>query len=195
MESNFTEVDKKIIYAWEQDSNPSIDHPVVVENDFGGDKIDISTDSQINNFKKQPKETDEEDKIEVTSNKSASMQPNENETNVESISSSVPWLTSRTEVSDPWIKLHNEIVEFYRLYGPNPKMNNLRRDLFLKVKNVIRKFFPGSVVKMFGSTAAMLYLPKSDIDIVVFLPKQSNNDHKSAKKLHKLISKISWVKS
>ena len=86
----------------------------------------------------------------------------------------IPWMTPRTRVSDPWIKLHNEIVEFYRIFGPSKEQNIVRKSMFIKVKEVIKEFFPGCVVKMFGSTPAMLYLPKSDVDIVVFLPKKSS---------------------
>lgn len=107
----------------------------------------------------------------------------------------VPWLTPRTKVNDPWVQLHNEIIEFYRIYGPSRENNILRKNLFIKMKKAIKKFFPGSIVKMFGSTAAMLYLPKSDIDVVVFLPRKDTNDLKNAKRLYKLISKMSWVKS
>ena len=109
----------------------------------------------------------------------------------------IPWMTLRTKVSDPWIRLHNEIVEFCRIFGPSKEQNIVRKNLFIKIKEVIKEFFPGCVVKMFGSTPAMLYLPKSDVDIVVFLPKKSStsNDLKNAQRLSKYIGRISWIKS
>ena len=110
---------------------------------------------------------------------------------------SPPWMTSRTQVKDPWVRLHNEIVEFYRIFGPSKTQNAIRKKLFLKIKAVIKESFTDSIVKMFGSTAAMLYLPKSDIDIVVFLPHKSanSNDLKNAQKLSKYIGRVSWIKS
>lgn len=195
------------IYQWEVDEMKTKTDTKLKQTDqvddeaeFGGDNICISGNAASANFKKGGKEASEqeEDKNDISNSEVASMAIDEGASDVANLNfnstSSIPWMTPRTQVNDPWIQLHNEMVEFYRLYGPSKAQNLIRKNLFMKVKRVIKKFFPGAVVKMFGSTAAMLYLPKSDIDIVVFLPK-SQNDHKNARKLHKLINKISWVKS
>ncbi|CAI2371144.1 unnamed protein product [Moneuplotes crassus] len=151
--------------------------------EFGAENIDISGEALSNAFKKvKDEENQEEDKVE------------ENLETTKKISG-IPWATSRTDVEDPWVKLHNEIIEFFRTFGPNRKRNALRKELFKKIKKVIKAVFPDCIVKIFGSTAAMLYLPQSDIDIVVFLPQKSTNDLKNARKLHRMISSISWVTS
>jgi predicted nucleotidyltransferase len=212
MSEGFLEsINKSIIYQWEMDEMQKPQKTSQEENDFGGDNIVISGLPSSASFKKA---SNEEDKFDDDSD----MSPDEKDSRRNSAgeelkrkgldredefdeeplgeftSSEIPWMTPRTQVQDPWIKLHNEMVEFVRFYGPTEESNEIRRALFLKVKNVIKKFFPGAIVKMFGSTAAILYLPRSDIDIVVFLP-NSSNDMKSARRLHKLINKISWVKS
>lgn len=200
----FVEIGKNTIFQWEQDEmhvddQPQVKQPVTDGREFGGENIQIQGDAISAAFRKQRKEeeSDEEDKAEVNSSKGSNMELEKEEvpSHLEvATASGIPWMTSRTDVNDPWVQLHNEMVEFYRLYGPTREQNVIRKNFFLKVKRVIKKVFPNSVVKMFGSTAAMLYLPKSDIDVVVFLPKQIINDFKNAKKLHKLMSQISWVK-
>lgn len=200
----FVEISKNTIFQWEQDEmheddQPALKQAVTDEREFGGENIQIPGEAISAAFRKQKleEESDEEEKAEVNSNNGSNMAVEKEEvpSHLEiATASGIPWMTSRTDVNDPWVQLHNEMVEFYRLFGPTKEQNVIRKNFFLKVKKVIKKVFPNSVVKMFGSTAAMLYLPKSDIDVVVFLPKQISNDFKNAKKLHKLMSQISWVK-
>ena len=159
------------------------------DREFGSENINIGGEALSNAFIKE-KEKDQEEKDEENAKTPDLFQDNREDT-----PKSIPWLTSRTDVSDPWTKLHNEIIEFYRIFGPSSERNLIRKNLFKKVKKFIKGVFPKAIIKMFGSTAAMLYLPNSDIDIVVFLPEKSKNDLKNARKLHKLLSQISWITS
>ena len=173
----------------------------VDENEFGGELIEINGKE----FFQKEFHLDKQTFTSLQKDKSKKFDENNDQSNDDkndsdmSISQKdeleIPWMTIRTQVDDPWVQLHNEIIEFYKIYGPNRESKKIRKKLFNKTKRTIKAIFPGSLVKMFGSTAAMLYLPKSDIDIVVFVPKQTLNEHKSSKKLYKYINKISWIKS
>ena len=39
-----------------------------------------------------------------------------------------------TAATDPYVQLHNEIVEFYNKYGPSEEDNIVRKQFFAKVK-------------------------------------------------------------
>lgn len=84
---------------------------------------------------------------------------------------------------DPYIQFHNEIVEFYNTYGPRLEDNEIRRKYFGKVKREIKFLWPDAKVKVFGSSATMLYLPMSDIDVVVKVPGFEKQAKKMVRKL------------
>jgi len=65
----------------------------------------------------------------------------------------------------------------------------------MRVRDQIRKIWPYSKVKLFGSTATRLYLPQSDLDVVVFLPKSKVDDMKLVKTLQNKLSKLPWTRS
>ncbi|ODV60128.1 Nucleotidyltransferase, partial [Ascoidea rubescens DSM 1968] len=80
----------------------------------------------------------------------------------------------------PWIKKHNnihliefpdwlssEIRDFVNYVSPTKDEIIKRNTCFNKVRNLIASNIPNSHVHVFGSFAADLYLPDSDIDMVV----------------------------
>ena len=78
------------------------------------------------------------------------------------------WMTKRcVDAVDPFVQLHNEIVEFHNYYGPKESDGIVRREFYEKVKREIGFLWPDAKVRVFGSTATKLYLPMSDIDLVV----------------------------
>lgn len=70
------------------------------------------------------------------------------------------WMTERSKnVDNPFIKLHNEIIDFFLYYGPSKEEDTQRKMLFTKVKTLIKNAYPDAKVKVFGSCATGLYLP------------------------------------
>lgn len=103
----------------------------------------------------------------------------------------IPIVSSFTSVVPPWmschpneryrgrpiaplVALHNEIIEFAHLVMPQDYEIEARDELVAKVQQIAEKTF-GSAnidVSVFGSQATKLFLPTSDIDMVVnFLKK------------------------
>lgn len=64
-------------------------------------------------------------------------------------------------------RLHQEIEDFYQYMKPQPWEENIRTEVFNRIKNVILKRWPEAVVDFFGSFRTGLFLPTSDIDVVV----------------------------
>ncbi|XP_051999959.1 terminal nucleotidyltransferase 4A-like [Xyrauchen texanus] len=77
-----------------------------------------------------------------------------------------PWATRRYS---PGINgLHEEIVDFYNFMSPRPEEEEMRRDVVNRIEAVIKDLWPTAKVHIFGSFSTGLYLPTSDIDLVVF---------------------------
>ena len=66
------------------------------------------------------------------------------------------------------IGLHQEIEAFYRSVQPTPESHSLRLNLLQKVRSLVQSLWPEARVEPFGSFATGLYLPTSDMDIVIF---------------------------
>ncbi|KAJ3597708.1 hypothetical protein NHX12_001225 [Muraenolepis orangiensis] len=65
-------------------------------------------------------------------------------------------------------RLHEEIVDFFNFMSPRPEEEAMRRNVVNKIEGVIKDLWPTSRVEIFGSFSTGLYLPTSDIDLVVF---------------------------
>jgi len=64
--------------------------------------------------------------------------------------------------------LHYEIKDFVRFISPTPEEKNMRDRVVERIKKVIQSFWPHAKVEVFGSYRTGLYLPTSDVDLVVF---------------------------
>ncbi|XP_061807050.1 terminal nucleotidyltransferase 4A-like isoform X1 [Nerophis lumbriciformis] len=64
--------------------------------------------------------------------------------------------------------LHEEIVDFFNFMSPCPEEEAMRRDVVKRIESVIKELWPTARVEIFGSFSTGLYLPTSDIDLVVF---------------------------
>ncbi|XP_054638941.1 terminal nucleotidyltransferase 4A-like isoform X2 [Dunckerocampus dactyliophorus] len=64
--------------------------------------------------------------------------------------------------------LHEEIVDFFNFMSPRPEEEAMRRDVVKRIGSVIKELWPTARVEIFGSFSTGLYLPTSDIDLVVF---------------------------
>lgn len=66
------------------------------------------------------------------------------------------------------ISLHDEIKEFFTFMTPDPEEQVMREEVVQRIKKVIKDLWPNVEVDIFGSFRTGLYLPTSDIDLVVF---------------------------
>jgi non-canonical poly(A) RNA polymerase PAPD5/7 len=81
--------------------------------------------------------------------------------------SRVPWLHALKGISSPFLRLHQEIVEFSRFVAPSPEEETARRDSIARIQSVVQSIWPGATLEVFGSFATGLYLPTSDLDAVI----------------------------
>ncbi|KAF5898105.1 non-canonical poly(A) RNA polymerase PAPD7-like isoform X2, partial [Clarias magur] len=65
-------------------------------------------------------------------------------------------------------KLHEEIIDFYNFMSPRPEEAAMRQEVVDRIESVIKELWPSADVQIFGSFSTGLYLPTSDIDLVVF---------------------------
>ncbi|KAL8607508.1 hypothetical protein ACOMHN_004478 [Nucella lapillus] len=66
------------------------------------------------------------------------------------------------------VGLHHEIKDFFDYISPRPEENRMRVVVVNRIQSVIQQLWPKAQVKIFGSFKTGLYLPTSDIDLVVF---------------------------
>ncbi|XP_053087450.1 terminal nucleotidyltransferase 4A isoform X1 [Pangasianodon hypophthalmus] len=64
--------------------------------------------------------------------------------------------------------LHEEIIDFYNFMSPRPEEATMRQEVVDRIESVIKELWPSADVQIFGSFSTGLYLPTSDIDLVVF---------------------------
>lgn len=97
----------------------------------------------------------------------------------------VPWLKklsyipstrtiSFTHGISPITQLHEEIIAFDKFISPTEQEKHARNDVIDRVTKVIHELWPLAIVKPFGSLYTGLYLPHSDIDLVVTCPEQGS---------------------
>ncbi|XP_062477053.1 terminal nucleotidyltransferase 4B [Pezoporus occidentalis] len=67
-----------------------------------------------------------------------------------------------------FLSLHEEIIDFYKYMSPRPEEERMRMEVVNRIENVIKELWPNADVQIFGSFKTGLYLPTSDIDLVVF---------------------------
>ncbi|XP_026029729.1 terminal nucleotidyltransferase 4B [Astatotilapia calliptera] len=77
-----------------------------------------------------------------------------------------PW--KERNYSEGIIGLHEEIIDFYNYISPRPEEEKMRLEVVDRIKEVIHDLWPSAEVEVFGSFSTGLYLPTSDIDLVVF---------------------------
>ncbi|CAH8646447.1 unnamed protein product [Heterobilharzia americana] len=75
---------------------------------------------------------------------------------------------TRQSIQFSAIGLHNEMKDFIDYISPNPEEQFVREVVVAKVKDVVYGLWPNCQVDVFGSFKTGLYLPTSDIDMVIF---------------------------
>ena len=79
-----------------------------------------------------------------------------------------PWTDPNTKYSRGVVGLHEEIEDFYRWVAPSPTSHQARLEVVERVRAGIKQVWPAAQVETFGSFRTGLYLPSSDLDLVVF---------------------------
>ena len=70
--------------------------------------------------------------------------------------------------ANPLLQLHEEILDFCTLVSPTEAERQARRELIDEIAVVVHAVFGDHVeLALFGSTATGLYLPSSDVDVVI----------------------------
>jgi non-canonical poly(A) RNA polymerase PAPD5/7 len=104
-----------------------------------------------------------------------------------------PWMMTNTTTVppashriNPLVDLHNEIVDFYDLMSPLPAEISQRQKLVDRFKEIAYSAFGKKAnVQLFGSQATGLFLPSSDIDLVILLEKQDETKGQEEEKTKK----------
>ncbi|XP_067006314.1 terminal nucleotidyltransferase 4B isoform X2 [Anabrus simplex] len=78
-----------------------------------------------------------------------------------------PWRQQDKVYGVGVVGLHHEIEDFYQYMSPTPEEHQLRVNVVRRIKKVILGLWPEATVEIFGSFRTGLYLPTSDIDLVV----------------------------
>ncbi|KAI7817386.1 hypothetical protein BC939DRAFT_402689 [Gamsiella multidivaricata] len=70
--------------------------------------------------------------------------------------------------------LTRELEDFITFLNPTPEEHNVRALVFERIKRAIKDLWNTADVKVFGSFETQLYLPSSDMDVVVLLGREIN---------------------
>ncbi|KAK6946724.1 PAP/25A-associated [Dillenia turbinata] len=77
------------------------------------------------------------------------------------------WFRGNCQFKSPMLQLHKEIVDFSEFLSPTPEELASRNSAVERVFDVIKYIWPYCKVEVFGSFKTGLYLPSSDIDVVI----------------------------
>ncbi|KAL5736311.1 hypothetical protein ACOSQ2_031099 [Xanthoceras sorbifolium] len=77
------------------------------------------------------------------------------------------WFRGNCRFRSPMLQLHKEIVDFCDFLSPTPEEEALRNAAVESVFDVIKYIWPNCKPEVFGSFKTGLYLPTSDIDVVI----------------------------
>jgi len=79
-----------------------------------------------------------------------------------------PWMTKTTsEIRNPNVRLHNEIIELTNYIMPKKDDYERRQYAIQQLTSNIKVAMPNVEIKSFGSFSTKLYLPNADIDLVL----------------------------
>ncbi len=81
-----------------------------------------------------------------------------------------PWNDGKRYSSNLTLMLHEEIVDYAAYIAPRPEEHEMRRLAVDRVATVAKKIWPNCQIHIFGSFDTQIYLPSSDIDMVIVDP-------------------------
>ncbi|XP_065581191.1 terminal nucleotidyltransferase 4B-like isoform X2 [Artemia franciscana] len=79
-----------------------------------------------------------------------------------------PWLNPDRNYSAREVGLHEEIEDFMEYISPTPEEHSMREGVVNRIRGLIKSIWSETSVEVFGSFSTGLYMPTSDIDLVVF---------------------------
>ncbi|GAB2229923.1 hypothetical protein Droror1_Dr00014179 [Drosera rotundifolia] len=77
------------------------------------------------------------------------------------------WFRAECRFKSPMLQLHKEILDFCEFLSPTLEEQALRTAAIDSVFDVIEYIWPNCTAEVFGSFKTGLYLPSSDIDVVI----------------------------
>ncbi|TYK20252.1 non-canonical poly(A) RNA polymerase PAPD5 [Cucumis melo var. makuwa] len=77
------------------------------------------------------------------------------------------WFRGNSGFKSPMLQLHKEIVDFCEFLSPTEEERFARDNAVERVFSVVKHIWPHCKVEVFGSFQTGLYLPTSDIDVVI----------------------------
>lgn len=77
------------------------------------------------------------------------------------------WFRVDSRFRSPMLQLHQEILDFCEFLSPTPEEEASRSASVESVFDVVKYIWPECEVEVFGSFRTGLYLPSSDIDVVI----------------------------
>ncbi|GLD91924.1 hypothetical protein PINS_up000457 [Pythium insidiosum] len=82
----------------------------------------------------------------------------------------MPWMGDKEGYmhQNLYVALHEEILDFVRFMSPTPEELDRRRELVDEMTALVTSLWDGATMDTFGSHRTQLFLPNSDIDIVIF---------------------------
>ncbi|RKP20514.1 Nucleotidyltransferase, partial [Rozella allomycis CSF55] len=131
---------------------------------------------------------EEEEDPETTVNSKKRKREDLRDSNIGTVSllKDSPWWTEEHKKAAydrfPTDRLNLEVASFVDYISPNEYDIKARTHVVERVEKAVKSIWPDATVKVFGSFDTSLFLPSSDIDIVVFCP-TSNELKKVAKSL------------
>lgn len=82
-----------------------------------------------------------------------------------------PWVTAKsTQSEDPMVQMHEEMMDFYDFVQPSQGEVKAHNEVLERIEKVVKRLWPGTQIKSFGSLKTGLWLPNSDMDLAVFTP-------------------------
>ncbi|OWA51000.1 Non-canonical poly(A) RNA polymerase PAPD5 [Hypsibius exemplaris] len=79
-----------------------------------------------------------------------------------------PWKAPSKRFSHGSVGLHEEIEDFYAWIVGTPAEARMRQHVVDEISALIKRLYPAAKVDTFGSFKTGLYLPNSDLDLIVF---------------------------
>ncbi|XP_053679709.1 non-canonical poly(A) RNA polymerase protein Trf4-1-like [Anopheles nili] len=103
----------------------------------------------------------------MTDNKASTFNMNKQHPRLIGVHGGCPWRPTNFKYGRGIIGLHQEIEQFYAHMIATPTEHALRVKVVSRIERIVLNLWPSARVEMFGSFRTGLYLPTSDIDLVV----------------------------
>lgn len=79
-----------------------------------------------------------------------------------------PWISDNYSNTHFIDRLHMELLDFCQFVSPTKQEHEIRLNLIERIKDIVKNLWPNASIHIFGSMKTKLYLPTSDIDLVIY---------------------------